>query len=1457
MPPAPKRKRARAVKSGLSKAELPTATTGSLREIALTAPRPIVGIGASAGGLAALKKLFSAMPPKTGLVFVVVVHLDPEHKSLMAELLAHVTGLTVEEAHDRQPLEVDHIYIIPPNRTLTIDQGLLRVQEVADRRGLRGAIDHFFRSLAEAERDSAIAIVLSGTGTEGTLGARAIKAEGGLVLAQAPDTAAQPGMPSSAIAAGAVDAVLAPEKMGQALLAYMRHARMHRELGVARETKPVEGLPAILALLRARTKYDFRGYKKGTLQRRIERRMGLQQIAGIDRYADYLQSRPEEVDRLFKDLLIGVTAFFRDPPAYDELATKVLAELVRGRDPDSPIRVWVPGCSSGEEAYSIAIVLAEQAALAESACRIQIFATDIDADALEIARAGSYPESISLDVTPQRLQRFFVLEDHRYTIAKSIRESVVFAVQNLTSDPPFLKLDLISCRNVLIYLEPEMQDKLLLLFHFALSPGGYLFLGNAEGVGPREELFVPISKRRRIFRRVGPVARPPLELPAASLAPTAAERLMLKATPESPVGALADWQLLEHFAPAAVLVRSTGQIVRFYGALERYMKLPRGEATLDVLTLARDALKPTLRAGLYEAVRHKRQAVLEALDIKSGRRSTLLRITVKPVKAPKTVERLWLIIFEEVSPAPARAGARPTARHESELVRRLESELRATKKEQQHLIEQLESGNEELKASNEEVLSMNEELQSTNEELTTSKEELQSMNEELTTLNAQLQDKVLELTAVNDDLANLLASTDIATVFLDTELRIKRFTTAASRVLNLQSADSGRPLNHLATNLIDVDLSREARTVLDSLTPIEKEVASRDDRQYFLRALPYRTQERQIHGVVLTLVDVSMLKQAEKELRAAREQLAGDLRRMSRLHDLGERLAARGEARLMLEEIIRAAIEITDAAMGNIQQCDDAGVLTIAAQVGFERPFLEYFARIDAHSDTACSHGMAGQQRVLVEDVETSPVFGGSPSRQALLEAGAHAVQSTPLLDRSGRFLGMFSTHYRTSHRFSEDELRWLDLLARHAGDALERQRAEAASARSQEELERRVGERTQWLSLLHELSQSITEAPTWDTALQQVLQLLCRMEEWQIGYVYLPDHEAPNVIVPTISCMGDKRFQPFHELSERQRYALGEPLPGQVFAQGTSVYVKDGKELLKLMPVRSAVAEQVGLCAGVALPITVDREVMAVLELFSDRIHPRNDWFDNLMPAIGDQIGRVLERERTTARMADLVWREQQDLLHTLHDALGQTLTGLGMRSSGLRQRLAVSDKAAADSATEIAKQAQQALEQVRQLNRSLFPVEVEAASLTGALRELACVTESLHKIHVRAEGEVPQGFGDGGTATQLYRIAQEAVTNAVKHAQAHTITIQIDGQAGLLRLRIRDDGIGMGKTAAGNGIGLQIMRYRAHSIGGILTIESGSQGGTVVTCTLRATPGPRTSMLARGESYGGAGTA
>jgi two-component system, chemotaxis family, CheB/CheR fusion protein len=1197
------------------------------------------------------------VPDDSGLTFVVVVHLDPSHESFMPELLARGTSLNVEAARDRQPMLPNCVYMIPPNRHLTIEQGLIRLREPVDRRGLRGTIDHFFRSLAADQHERSICIILSGTGTEGTLGARAVKAEGGMVMAQAPETAGQSGMPTSAIATGLVDFVLPPDAMPEALINFIRHPYVRSSAAPpSDEEKPADALATIVALLRGRTKHDLRGYKKGTLQRRVERRMGLQQIKTLPKYVEFLRVTPSECDLLFKDALIGVTGFFRDAEAYDQLAANVIAKLLHDDHQESPIRIWVPGCATGEEAYSLAILVSEEAARAHSPRRVQIFATDIDETALETARAGVYPESISLDVSPPRLQRYFTREEHRFRVAKNIRDMVVFAAQNLISDPPFSKLDLVSCRNVLIYLEPEVQRKLIALFHFALNAGGYLFLGAAEGPGEGDGLFAPVSKRWRIYMRRGPSKRPVVDIPFSPSETPRPERTAIKATSDPDLPTLAEHQLLQHFAPAAVVVNRAGHILHFAGEMNRYLKLPTGAPTLDLATLAREPVKPILRAALHDGIRQRRPASLETRFTTGRKSGGSLRITVSPLTGTRDDEGLSLVIFEEIAAPKKGSAERAAGKQQRDIVRRLESELKITKREQQSLVEQLERSNEELKASNEEVTSMNEELQSTNEELESSREELQSMNEELSTVNSQLQEKVQELTDLADDLSNLLAATDIATVFVDSQSRVARFTSAATRLLNLIPSDVGRPIEHLASNLVDFELTRETEVVLRTRMPIEKSVQAKDGRHYIVRVLPYMRDGKATEGVVVTLTDVTALRTSEQELRALNQNL------------------------------------------------------------------------------------------------------------------------------------------------------------------------------------EERIRERTRHLLLLHDVARTVSEASSWDEALHGVLRRICTAERWQVGYVYLPAEGISGDLLPAIAYVENDHFQRFHE-NTPWRFRRGEGVPGRVYQEGKLVRLDDQEALIRQHQARSALISELGLQSSVALPLSVGGETIAVLELFSTVRQAASGELTYLLTDVAAQISTVIDRERTMSQAAALVWREQQSLVHTLHDSLGQHLTGIGMLSSGLSKRLDGSNGDVAEIVSQIATQAQASVEQVRQLSKGLFPVEVDADGLAHALRRLAETTSRLGETRCTVEETEGVLVGDNRIATELYRIAQEAVTNALKHADAHTISVRLVAEAGTTILSIADDGRG-GAAPEGQGMGMRIMRYRAQSIGASLTVESAAHAGTVVTCLLRDTP-------------------
>jgi two-component system CheB/CheR fusion protein len=880
----------------------------------------VVGMGASAGGLDAFKRFFAVMPSRRGLAFVLVQHLDPTHESLMVELLAKHTAMKVVEVKNQMAIEPNHVYMIPPNKYLAVSKGVLQLSEPAERRGMRMPIDFFFRSLAEDQQERAIGILLSGTGTEGTLGLKAIHGNGGMAMVQDPGTAPYDGMPRSAIATGVVDYVLPVEKMPETLLRYVSHAYGRRAPRPVAARGP-DILDDILTLVREHTQRDFRGYKKMTLSRRIQRRMSVNHIDQPRDYLTFLRDRPAEVALLFKDLLIGVTGFFREPEAWEVLSGVAIPELLKHAETDRPLRAWVPGCATGEEAFSLAILLHEQITLAQKRIDVRLFASDIDEDALEFARAGVYPDSILTDLSPERLGRYFTpAGDHSFQVNKQLREAIVFAVQNVISDPPFSKLDLISCRNLLIYLEPEIQKKMLLLLHFALKPGGYLFLGSSETVSQRDGLFEPVAGKWQIFRRLGVERQAHFNLPLASTQdkPGARRQPAGPARAEhANVADIARQALLDHCAPASVLINPAYDVVYFHGMTGNYLDLPVGAPTRNVFALARAGLRAKLRAAIHGAARERNRVSARDIPLRRNGHTLLVTVTVQPLGRPGQDECLYLVSFEdEVAATPPAPAAEPAAGDER-LVRQLEYELQCTREDLQTTIEELETSNEELRASNEEVMSANEELQSTNEELETSKEELQSLNEEMSTVNSQLREKVGELEGTTSDLDNLLTSTEMAVIFLDTSFRIKRFTAATTRLLNLIATDVGRPITDLAARFSDDRLLNDAQAVLDQLTPIAKEITVGDDSWYLRRILPYRAHGNRIEGVVLTFVDVTPVKKADlqrKELNEARlqKQLAdAALREQERLgqelHDtVGQALTGISMMAKSLESALRA-----------------------------------------------------------------------------------------------------------------------------------------------------------------------------------------------------------------------------------------------------------------------------------------------------------------------------------------------------------------------------------------------------------------------------------------------------------------------------------------------------------------------------------------------------------------------
>ncbi len=840
---------------------------------------PIVGIGASAGGLAAFEAFFSGMPAEEdpGMAFVLVQHLAPDHKSILSDLVKRYTRMEVFEVTDGMVVQPNCTYIIPPNYDMAFLNGSLQLLEQVVSRGLRMTVDFFFRSLAQDQHEQAICIVLSGTGSDGSLGVRAVKGEGGMAMAQSPESTEFAGMPSNAIATGLVDYILPPAEMPARLIAYVAHAFGNKLRLTSPPSNTTEDiLKKACILLRDSTGHDFSQYKRNTIIRRLERRMAVHQIDRVEDYLHHLQHSPSEAEALFRDLLIGVTNFYRDPKAFAVLESQVIPQLFVGKPAGAAVRVWVCGCASGEEAYSIAILLQEHLETLKKTFKVQVFATDIDPRTIEHARSGVYPASIVADITPERLARFFSLDptNGTYRIEKIIRDVLIFSEQNVIKDPPFSRIDLISCRNLLIYLNRDLQKKLIPLFHYALNPNGMLFLGTSESIGEFSSHFVVLDRKQKIYRRqvevpgtmypnegrfVPPLATPVVRHRVTQMEPEAVtRRTLLQITEQS---------LVAHYAQIAVLVNKRGDILYIYGRTGRYLEPASGDAGMNILSMAREGLRPTLTAAFYRVTTQQQPLSHLALQVRTNGDFSSINLHLRPAtdQDGTILPGLFLIIIEECPKqlsAPTSTDKHPYANDTEGSARivALERELQTKEEYLQSILEEMETSNEELNSTNEEMQSVNEELQSTNEELETSKEELQSVNEELVTVNAELQNKVADLSRVNNDMNNLLAGTGVATLFVDHHLHIVRFTPGTTELINLIDNDIGRSVGHIVSNLVGDDhLVADIQAVLDDLVPRVAKVQTRAGTWFQMRIRPYRTLENVIEGAVVTFIDITDL----------------------------------------------------------------------------------------------------------------------------------------------------------------------------------------------------------------------------------------------------------------------------------------------------------------------------------------------------------------------------------------------------------------------------------------------------------------------------------------------------------------------------------------------------------------------------------------------------------------------
>jgi two-component system CheB/CheR fusion protein len=828
----------------------------------------VVGMGGSAGGLEAFEKFFSNIPPDSGAAFILVSHFDPSKKGMMPEILQRFTKMPVMQAEDGMKVRPDNVYVIPSNKNLSISDGVLKLSELPS--GLKMPIDFFFRSLAKDIGERCVGIIFSGMGTDGTLGVKAIHEKMGLVMAQDPGTTEFYSMPQSAISTGVVDYVAPPEDMPNRLIEYLGASmELQKKVGI-KTAKGPSALDDIIALIRERTGRDFSFYKQNTICRRIEKRMSLLQLKDVYGYVDFLKNNPSEIDDLFKELLIGVTSFFRDPEAFETLKDRATPLMLEHKPANSVIRVWVPGCSTGEEAYSIAIVLAESVGLKKD--KIQIFATDIDRESISVARNGVYPRNIESDVSNERLQRFFINEEGGYRVKKEIREMIVFAEQDVISDPAFTNLDMISCRNLLIYMNPDAQKHVFATFAYCMNAWGILFLGSSESIAVYGDLFSTVDRKWKIFERNEYMPKGIImdEMPIRTPIPGAGTNIQEMKIGQN-ITELAHQAIMENIVPPSVFIDRKGNIIYINGRVGKYLEPAPGRAQMNIYLMARKEISTQLSMGIEKALREKREVVLTGLEVKVNGHKQAVNVTIKPIGYPEALKGCLFVAFQDVEEKSAATETEPKKRSSVGECNDLKEELDFTRQKLQNVLEEMHASQEEQRSINEELQSANEELHSTNEELMTSKEELQSLNEELVTVNSELHAKIDDLTHLNNDMTNLFNGTEIAVIFLDNNLNIKRFTPTATKIVNLIPSDIGRPITDISTEIKDERMAEDAQKVIKTLTPIDKQLKTSGGLWYQLHIIPYRTVDNVIDGAVLTFNDITSIKKLEASLGIAKD----------------------------------------------------------------------------------------------------------------------------------------------------------------------------------------------------------------------------------------------------------------------------------------------------------------------------------------------------------------------------------------------------------------------------------------------------------------------------------------------------------------------------------------------------------------------------------------------------------
>jgi two-component system CheB/CheR fusion protein len=1384
---------------------------------------PIVGIGASAGGLEAFTQLLKRLPLDTGMGFVLVQHLDPQHDSALTQILARATAMPVHEAMNNLRVQPNHVYVIPPNTSLGIANGVLKLRARLQNRLTPRSIDFFFETLAQDRHERAIGVILSGTATDGTLGLEAIKGGGGITFAQ-DDSAKFDSMPRSAVDAGCVDFTLSPEAIAKELTHIARHPAIAGQTSVpksvtlpARGGAPAPALPEedgksgyqkILLLLRNHSGVDFSLYKTPTIHRRITRRTVLNKHATPEAYADFLKGNTKELDALYADALINVTSFFRNTEAFAVLQRKVFPKLLHEVG-DDPVRVWVLGCSTGQEAYSIAMAFAEVAEKIPRARKLQVFATDLNEANLVKARYGLYPKNLAHDISPERLRRFFIEEEGGYRVIKSLRESVVFARQNLISDPPFSRMDIISCRNLMIYLEPSLQKKLLPTFHYALKPGGFLFLGASESVGGFTELFGPVDKKYKIFARkaaptptfhlpvrkeredrpvTGPASHPVLTAEKSPGAPANSVRVEPSAERE------ADRVTVNQFAPPSVLINANLQILQFRGPTGAYLQPPTGKASFDLLKMAREGLMLPLRAAINKAKLEHKTIRKENVALKHNGKTRLVHVEVVPLKNLK--ERCFLVLFEEANrsarnvadAAELPESFRPVAPQvESSRILGLERDLADTRDYLQSIEEEQEAANEELQASNEEGQSANEELQSLNEELETSKEELESTNEELTTVNEEMVNRNTELNRLNSDLINFQASTHLIIMLLGRDLTIRHFSPQAKKQLHLVATDLGRPLGNVRLGLAIPDLEAFVAEVISSVREEEREVQDRDGRWYSLRVRPYINAENKVDGAVLVLVDINASKEAAQAVIHTRdfaEAIIGTVRDPFLILDAEFRVQKANQAFLKTFKV--SPTEAVDCTVFEL----DHGQWDIP---GLRKLLKDILPRHTSFNDFEITHNFSklGRRTLLLNARKLSQ---GRGHREKILLGIKDVTEQLRI-----------QAHVRQS------ELRY-----------------------------RRLFESAQdGILMLDPKTRKITEAnPYIVKLLGYSREQLIQKELWQIGLI--KDEAASRAAFRELKAKGVIRYENLPLLSKSGQHHEVE-FVSNLYKEGDEQVIqcnirditdRKGIETALMKAQTQIETYSVQLESKVTArtkELTVaNQRLLASLK----SINEAKEKYRSLLEAsqFMQKKLRHLARQILTAQED-----ERRKISRELHDVVVQTLVGINVELAALGAAANLGARPLKAKIAHTQRLVEKSVNAVHQFARELRPAVLDDLGLIPALHAFLKTVASRAKLKISLTAFAGVEALSNERRTVLYRVAQEALTNVVRHAQASVVKVSIREISGAVCMEVHDNGKSFQVPQAlspktNKRLGLLGMRERVEMIGGLLNIASAPGQGTTV---------------------------